>query len=165
MIAFRPKTAADFSSHVLNRAQKLFTLEQARALPPLYSQDGKGFAATVHVKYFAGGLTWLATEFSPDDELFFGYVVNHRSPDDSEFGYFSVSDICSCPEPKITRLQETNSFKIRPAIERDIHFTACSVREAVKELTGKPPRLDDESEPAIDPAEAAAIAEFESDQF
>lgn len=159
MIAFMPK---NWTKTKINRRQYLMTAEQFRALPPLYSQDGKGFAATAVVKYFCGGLTWLATEFDPGTGLFFGYVINHNDPTGSEWGNFSADDLCSNPDPQITRLQEANSFRVVPAIERDYHFTPCSVREAVKDLTGRPPRLDEPE--TISPAEAAAIAEFERDE-
>jgi hypothetical protein len=120
----------------LNRWQKLLTAAQARALPPLYSQDGKGLNAVAHVKFFCGGLTWFATEFDPAEGLFFGYCYNHSMPDCSELGYFSAAEISARQVPSIAR-QHDGSFRMTPVVERDLHFTAKTIKAAVKELTGR----------------------------
>lgn len=96
----------------------LLTKANLDALPPLYSQDGKGFDATVHVKFFGGGRwTWYVTEYDGDD-TFFGYVVSGLGPDCDEFGYFSRSELEALKFPPFGLL-----------IERDRHFTPCTVRE------------------------------------
>lgn len=141
MIAFPPK---NWTKKRLNFAQQLMTAEQARKIPPLYSQDGKGMQATVYIKFFAGGLTWLATEFDPEEGMFFGFTINHRDPDCSEFGYFSAEEICSRPYPQRGR-NSAGQLTIIPAIERDLHFKPCTLLEACK-ANGYTPQ---ESPPAI----------------
>lgn len=69
---------------------KLLTKAIKKALPPLYSQDGKGEDAIAVVKFFdpQGAWTWYASEFDGTD-TFFGLVVgSHR-----ELGYFSLAEL------------------------------------------------------------------------
>lgn len=120
----------------LNRWQKLLTAEQCRKLPALYSQDGKGMNATAHVKFFAGGMTWFATEYDAVEGLFFGLAVNHSDLECSELGYFSADDLCSRQVPGAERLSG-GRFRIIPVVERDLHFTPKTLREAFAELTGR----------------------------
>ena len=49
---------------------------RARGTPPLYSQDGKGDDAIIHVKLFdpCGSGTWYLTEWDGEQEAF-GYVT------------------------------------------------------------------------------------------
>ena len=97
---------------------KLLTKANLDALPPLYSQDGKGADATAYVKFFGGGRwTWLATEYDGDD-TFFGYVISGLGAVCDEFGYFSRSELEALRFPP---------FGL--AIERDLHFTPCTVRD------------------------------------
>jgi hypothetical protein len=138
----------------LNKWQQLLTAAEERSLPPLYSQDGKGFQAIARVKFFAGGLTWLATEFDPVEGLFFGLVVNHTDPDFSELGYFAAEELAAKQTPTIQHLPG-GRFKLLPVVERDLHFKPVSLAEAYKQLIGKPHRSE---EPAADPA----VAEFDA---
>lgn len=143
MIAFPPKL---WNKTRLNFDQFLMTAEQQRKIPALYSQDGKGFQATAYIKFFCGGLTWLATEFDKNEGLFFGFTINHHDPDQSEFGYFSAEEICSRPYPE-TRRVDGNRLTIIPAIERDLHFTPCTLLEACKQ-NGFTPRISPPAVPA-----------------
>ncbi len=86
---------------------KLLTKAILKSLPALGSTDGLGDNAVAKVKFFhpMSNWTWYATEFSPEDGLFFGLVDGHEM----ELGYFS--------------LEELESVKIRGlGIERDLHF-------------------------------------------
>lgn len=144
----------------LNHWQKLLTAQQARALPALYAQDGKGLAAVAHVKFFAGGLTWLASEYDPQQGLFFGLVVNHAAPEFSELGYFSAAELCSRQVPTAERLPG-GRFKLHPVVERDLHFQPTTLAAAFKALTGQ-------DHPQAKPAggesaeELAIVAEFDA---
>lgn len=149
----------------LNRQQKLLTAEQARKLPPLYAQDGKGMKATAYVKFFGGAFTWYATEYDPAEGMFFGLIHNASMGDQcphGEFGYFSAEELCR------TRLNVTvgGLGRISLPLERDIHFKPKSLAEAVAELTGCTVAevLGDDAEPAVevDPAQLAAEAEFDA---
>lgn len=93
---------------------KLLTAENRKALPALYSQDGKGFEAIAHVKFFTpdSSWTWYATEFDGED-TFFGLVSGHEE----ELGYFSLSELQSVTGPMGLH------------IERDIHWTPRPLSE------------------------------------
>lgn len=99
----------------------LLTKANRAALPPLYSQDGKGMDAIAHVKFFGGGRwTWYATEFDGED-TFFGYVVSGHGPECDELCYFSLNELESLRFPP---------FGL--PIERDRHFEPVPLSEEVK---------------------------------
>jgi hypothetical protein len=60
-------------------------------LPPLYSQDGKGWDAIAQVKFFTptSSWTWWATEYDPETRTFFGLVEGFER----ELGYFSLDEL------------------------------------------------------------------------
>jgi hypothetical protein len=71
---------------------KLLTKEIAKKLPPLYSNEDKDAAEVrVLVKFFnpTGAGTWYATEYSPEERLFFGYAYITEG----ELGYFSLDEL------------------------------------------------------------------------
>jgi len=73
------------------------------------------------VKYFnpTGAGTWYATEYDPNQRLFFGYVSIFGDMND-EWGYFS--------------LDELESFKgqFGLGIERDLYFKPTKFSEVIK---------------------------------
>lgn len=88
---------------------KLMTKELEQKFPPLYSTEHKkAEEIRVIAKFFdpCGSWTWFATEYDPEQKIFFGIVKGFET----EMGYFS--------------LDELESFKGRLGlgIERDIHF-------------------------------------------
>lgn len=71
---------------------KMLTKADQSKLPALYSQDGKDPSQVkVPVKFFSpySNWTWYATEYDPDQRLFFGYVKGHEN----ELGYFSLDEL------------------------------------------------------------------------
>ena len=110
------------------RGMKLLPKEIREQLPPLYSQDGKGGKAVVHVKYFtpSSSWTWYATEGEPVldesgrevDFRFFGLVDGH----DKELGYFLLSE-----------LEEVRGPMGLP-IERDLHWQPKTLEEIAPEM-------------------------------
>jgi hypothetical protein len=110
------------------RGMKLLPKEIREQLPPLYSQDGKGGKAVVHVKYFtpSSSWTWFATEGEPVldesgkevDFKFFGLVEGHEK----ELGYFVLSE-----------LEEVRGPMGLP-IERDLHFKPKMLEEIAPEM-------------------------------
>jgi hypothetical protein len=94
---------------------EFFPKDVADTLPPLYSQDGKGDEAVVYVKFFQpwGSWTWFATEYDPEDRLFFGMVHGFEK----ELGFFSLAEIQEIRGP--------GGLKI----ERDIWWTPRTLRE------------------------------------
>lgn len=74
---------------------KLLTKEILKKLPPIYANEGKSLEETkVIVKFFypVGGATWYATEFDPEQGLFFGFV-NLGDDEMAEMGYFSLKEL------------------------------------------------------------------------
>jgi Protein of unknown function (DUF2958) len=92
--------------------------EVAKTLPPLYAQDGKGDDAIVYVKFFhpLSSWTWYATEYDPDERIFFGWVHG----DFPELGYFSLDE-----------MEQTLVMGI--GMERDLHFTPKKLSEVKQE--------------------------------
>ena len=98
---------------------KLLTKAIESKLPALYSQDGKGDAAIVQVKFFnpMGQGTWLATEYDPESRMFFGWA--EICPGCGELGYFSLDEL------------ESIALPWGLGIERDMHFTPKPLSEAI----------------------------------
>ena len=112
---------------------KLLTKANAKALPPLYSQDGKGEDAVAQVKFFTptSNWTWYATEANAivggeevplntvtnlsavEDVTFFGKVVGFET----ELGYFSLNELAKAKGP----------FGL--GVERDMHFKPTPLKE------------------------------------
>jgi hypothetical protein len=98
---------------------KLLTKANEKALPPLYSQDGKGEEAIAVVKFFTpwSNWTWFATEYDPEERLFFGLVVGLET----ELGYFSLDELQSVKGPAGL------------GIERDRYWNPRTLAECRKE--------------------------------
>jgi len=98
---------------------KLLTKEIREKLPPLYSQDGLGGKAVVHVKFFTpdSSWTWYATEFDGEDR-FFGLVDGQEK----ELGYFSLKELESVRGP------------LGLPIERDLHWQPKTLAEIAPEM-------------------------------
>jgi len=113
------------------RGMKLLPKEIREQLPPLYSQDGKGGRAVVHVKFFtpSSSWSWFVTEGEPVldesgrevDFGFFGLVEGHEK----ELGYFTLGE-----------LEEVRGPMGLP-IERDIHFKPRTLAEICPEMFRK----------------------------
>jgi len=97
---------------------KLLTKEIEKKIPALYAQENKGEEAIVHVKFFnpCGAATWFLTEYDPEQRMFFGLC--DLFGDGGELGYVSLDELESIRLP----------FGL--GIERDIHWTPCTLAEA-----------------------------------
>ena len=95
---------------------KLMTKAIEKKIPALYSGENIPLDEKIcHVKFFHPmcQMTWFATEFNPDEGLFFGWVENGQ---DSEWGYFS--------------LEEMQSLKVRGlGMERDLYFSSQPMKD------------------------------------
>jgi len=91
---------------------KLLTQEIIKQFPALYAQDGKGDNAIIYVKFFCpwNNWRWYATEYDPEGQEFFGYVMGHFN----ELGYFTLKDLQSVSKGGLS-------------IERDIAFTPVTL--------------------------------------
>ena len=87
---------------------KLLTKKMLNRIPALYTQEHLGDAAVVYVKFFTpwSSWTWYATEYDPDERMFFGLVDGQER----ELGYFSLDELESAKGPHGL------------LIERDMHF-------------------------------------------
>ena len=101
---------------------KLMTkeLEQLFAKYPLYSQEDRGYDATVVVKYFnpCGLGTWLITEGEKqedDDWIFFGYCHIFEW----EWGYVTLKELQQIKLP----------FGL--TIERDLHTSKGQIKDYI----------------------------------
>lgn len=94
---------------------KLLTQEILGKLPPLYATDGQGDKAIVQVKFFTPWTrwTWYATEYSPEEKVFFGLVHGQEE----ELGYFSLDELESVTGPMGLK------------IERDLYFNPCPLSQ------------------------------------
>lgn len=87
-----PALVAKVEHYDCIRKHKILPMDIEGRLPALYSQDGQGDDAVVHTKFFHpfGSMTWYALEYSPEEQMFYGWVENG---DCSEFGPFSLEEI------------------------------------------------------------------------
>lgn len=94
---------------------KLLTKAIETKLPPLYANDGLGYEAIAHVKFFTpdSSWTWYATEYDPNERLFFGLVDGIEK----ELGYFSLDEL------------ESIRGALGLKVERDRYFTPIKLNE------------------------------------
>lgn len=110
-------------------------LPRPRHAPKLYSQDGKGYEATVHEHYFLGGSDWLVTEYDPEEDLAFGWACLSGDRQNAELGYTSLAELESVAVPLTLRLsggQQLPGGALR--VERDEHWTPVTLTEAIAYL-------------------------------
>jgi len=89
--------------------------------PPLYAQDGKGYDAMVHAHYFIGSCDWFATEYSPTEDIIFGWAcLGDRQ--NAELGYTSLVE-----------LEEIRLGGIF-LVDHDEHWTPVTLKEAIAAL-------------------------------
>lgn len=99
---------------------QFFPPEVAKLLPPLYSQERKGEQAIVHVKFFTpdSNWTWYATEFDPEERIFFGLVVGMET----ELGYFSLDELMASTGPLGLHIERDVNWEPRTIAEvREMH--------------------------------------------
>lgn len=91
---------------------KILTKANRDALPPLYSQDGKGDEAIAFVKFFTpdANWTWYITEFDGEDQMF-GLCCGHEV----ELGYVSFAELQTVKGPMGLK------------VERDLHFRPTTI--------------------------------------
>lgn len=104
--------------------QNMMTKTLARQLPPLYSTDGQGDAATVRGHWFASNADWFATEYDANTGDCFGLVKHHGY--EPELGYFNIREF-ERVNMKPWRL--VNGKMRLCLVERDTHWTPRTVGE------------------------------------
>ncbi len=101
---------------------KLLTKEILKKFDSVGSQEDLPLDDKLIIcKFFnpTGAGTWYATEYNPDEKLFFGYVSIFGDYND-EWGYFSLEELESIKGP----------FGL--GIERDLYFTPKRFSEVIK---------------------------------
>lgn len=100
---------------------KLLTKKLREQLPGLYETEEEE-DPVIQCKFFhpRSGWTWYATEFDPEQGLFFGLVDGFCR----EWGYFSLQEL------------EAFADDWGLGIERDLHFTPCPASEIMEMLEG-----------------------------
>jgi hypothetical protein len=98
---------------------KLLTPATLKDMPPLYATEHLPLAdKIVRAKLFApwSSWTWYLLECEPNGPIAWGLVVGHES----EFGYIDLSELEAVRGPGGL------------TIERDIHFTPCTIAELIQ---------------------------------
>ena len=92
--------------------QEFLPASIAATLPPLYSQDGKGMDAVAQVKFFTpdSSWTWWATEYDPEERIFFGLVNGFER----ELGYFSLDELMETRGPLGCYIERDEYFTSKP---------------------------------------------------
>ena len=100
---------------------KLLTKQLEKRFSQVGRQEGKKDPLVI-AKFFnpTGAGTWYATEYDPQEKIFFGYVSIFGDWND-EWGYFSLAELSSVKCP------------LGLGIERDLYFTPKKISELVKE--------------------------------
>lgn len=109
-----PTMTHDWTRVKLNHSQTVLTRADQKALPPLYSQDGKGWDAICRVHFFGGNYDFWATEFDPESGEFFG-LARIAGLCEGELGYAHPNEWIECRN-----------------IERDLYWTPKPLREVLQ---------------------------------
>ena len=93
------------------------TEKQLRKVPAFYSTESISLKEKViHVHFFIGGCDWYVAEYSPEEQLFFGFAILHGDLDNAEWGYFSFKELSELK----TGFME---------IDRDLHFIPAKAKD------------------------------------
>lgn len=101
---------------------KLMTQELQKRFEEVGSQEeNKNPTVIAHFFHPLSNSDWYATEYDPENKIFFGYASLTKEPGFDEFGYFSK--------------EELESVKIMGlGIERDLYWQEKPMREIMVEL-------------------------------
>lgn len=95
------------------------TRKQLETVPNLYETEKTELIdKLVHLHFFIGGSDWYVVEYDRDD-VFFGFVVLNCDYANSEWGYFSFSELKSI---------NVNGFEI----DRDLYWEVRKASEVDK---------------------------------
>lgn len=115
--------------------------------PKLYTQDGKGYRATVHAHYFLGANDWLVTEYDPAEDVAFGWACINADRQNAELGYVSLAELEAIQVPLRVRLTDTQravGFTARGiGVEYDEYWQPATLEEAIDLLDRRSGRTAD----------------------
>ena len=93
------------------------TEKQLSKMPAFYSTESISLKEKViHMHFFIGGCDWYATEYSSEEQTFFGFAILNNDYEMAEWGYFSLKELS---EIKVEFLE----------IDRDLHFTPAKAED------------------------------------
>ena len=96
------------------------SVTELEKLPRFYSTEEVPLKEKLIVMhFFMGGSDWYATEYDPEEQTFFGFVILNGDYDMAEWGYFSLQELS---ELKVSFLE----------IDRDLHWTQRRAIEVEK---------------------------------
>ena len=86
------------------------TSDELSKVPRLYSAEHIPLKEKViYMHFFIGGSDWYASEYDPEEGLFFGFAILNNDLEMAEWGYFS--------------LEELSDIKIKfLEVDRDLYF-------------------------------------------
>ena len=96
------------------------TEKQLAKIPALYSgEDTPLEDKKIHMHFFLGGSDWYATEYSPKEQIFFGFVILNGDYEMAEWGPFSFKELLDL---KVSFLE----------VDRDRHWKVRKAKEVEK---------------------------------
>jgi len=68
--------------------------EELAKLPAMYSgEDVPLEEKVIQMHFFIGGCDWFATEYCPEDQVFFGFAILNGDLEMAEWGTFSLKEL------------------------------------------------------------------------
>ncbi len=96
------------------------TKEELKKIPAFYETERIPLEEkVVHMHFFLGGCDWFAIEYSPEDQIFFGFAILNNDLDMAEWGYVSFKELC---ELNVSFLE----------VDRDLHFQPTKAKDIEK---------------------------------
>ena len=93
------------------------TEKQLAKIPKFYSGEETPLEEKViHMHFFMGGSDWYATEYSPKEGNFFGFVILNGMYDMAEWGYFNFEELCKL-KLSFLEVDRDKFWKVRKAKE------------------------------------------------
>lgn len=91
--------------------------EELNNLPVFHSTENISLEEKViHMHFFIGGCDWYVVEYSPEEQLFFGFAILNNDYEMAEWGYFSLQELAGL---KISFVE----------VDRDLHFSPVKARD------------------------------------
>jgi hypothetical protein len=98
--------------------------EELARIPKLYETENIPLKdKIIHLHFFIGGCDWYIAEYSPEEDLFWGYAILNGDTDNAEWGYISFKELRELvvgPAIEVDRdiWWEPKSVKLTPAITK-----------------------------------------------
>ena len=90
------------------------TAEELAKIPKFYSTEEVSLKEKmIHMHFFIGGCDWYSTEYSPEEQCFFGFAILNNDYDNAEWGYFSLKEFPYTSDSQIVQiLKRINPCKV-----------------------------------------------------